>query len=82
MRGEITLLYGLSIYTDRGKYVGKVDEVVMNTDERGISGLGVKDINTNMFDVEEKGIIIPYRWVIAIGDIVIIKEIKKLKKTG
>ncbi len=71
-------LYGQDIYTDRGVYVGKIEDVNVDIKGRRISGLVVKNINPNVFDVgNKKGVIIPYRWVIAIGDIVLIKHVKR-----
>jgi len=78
MEIELSSLYGQDIYTDRGVYVGKVEDVSVDIKERRISGLAVRNINPNAFDVGNKrGVIIPYRWVIAIGDIILIKHVKK-----
>ena len=71
-------LYGQDIYTDRGVYVGKIEDVSVDIKEKRISGLAVRDINPNAFDVgKRKGVIIPYRWVTAIGDIVLIKHVRR-----
>ncbi len=74
MIADITSLFDLNVYTDKGKYVGKVQDVQLEANERKISGLALGNINRDMFDVETKGIIIPYRWVLAAGDIVIIRQ--------
>jgi sporulation protein YlmC with PRC-barrel domain len=88
MRADITSLFGLNIYTETGTYVGKVADLVLDVDERIVRGLAVSDINRDIFDVTSKGIIIPYRWVITSGDIVLIRNVvnkfrtrKKKKKT-
>jgi len=74
----LSSLYGQDIYTDRGVYVGKIEDVNVDIKGRRISGLAVTNINPNAFDVgNKKGVIIPYRWVIAIGDIVLIKHVKR-----
>ncbi|MCW3140113.1 MAG: PRC-barrel domain-containing protein [Methanophagales archaeon] len=78
MEIELSSLYGQDIYTDRGVYVGKIEDVNVDIKGRRISGLAVTNINPNAFDVgNKKGVIIPYRWVIAIGDIVLIKHVKR-----
>ena len=78
MEIELSSLYGQDIYTDRGVYVGKIEDVNVDINVRRISGLAVTNINPNAFDVgNKKGVIIPYRWVIAIGDIVLIKHVKR-----
>lgn len=71
-------LHGLDLYTDRGIYVGKIEDVTVDVKEKRISGLAVKNVNPNAFSVgKRKGVIIPYRWVTAIGDIVLIKHVKR-----
>jgi len=74
MIADITSLFDLNVYTDKGKYVGKVQDVQLEANERKISGLALQNINKDMFDVETKGVIIPYRWVLAAADIVIIRQ--------
>ncbi len=82
MEIELSSLYGQDIYTDRGVYVGKIEDVNVDIKGRRIAGLVVKNINPNVFDVGNKrGIIIPYRWVLAIGDIVLIKHVKQRSKS-
>mgnify|MGYP000639846405 CR=1 FL=1 len=81
MRVDITSLFGLNIYTETGTYVGKVADLVLDVDERAVKGIAVSSINKDLFDVTSKGIIIPYRWVITTGDIVLIRNIvNKFKK--
>ncbi|HTY91159.1 MAG TPA: PRC-barrel domain-containing protein [Methanocella sp.] len=74
MIADITSLFDLNVYTDKGKYVGKVQDVQLEANERKISGLALGNVNKDLFDVETKGVIIPYRWVLAAGDIVIIRQ--------
>ena len=81
MRIELTSLHGLNVYTDRGTHVGMVDDVIIDANEKKISGLAIGDVNVNMFDIREKGVIIPYRWVTAIGDVVLIKEVNIARST-
>lgn len=48
----------------------------MDIEDRRISGLALGDSNDELFEQNgNKGVIIPYRWVSAVGDIVIIKDI-------
>lgn len=71
---DLTSLFDLEVYTDKGKYVGKVNDVQIEANERKISGLALGNVNKDIFDIETKGIIIPYRWVLAASDIIIIKQ--------
>lgn len=74
MIADITSMFDLNVYTDKGKYVGKVTDVQLEANERKIAGLALSNVNKDIFDVETKGIIIPYRWVLAASDIVIIRQ--------
>ncbi len=80
MISEISTLFGLKIYTDEGRYVGKVDDVVIDLERRQIRGLAVGDYNKTLIDSRAPGVIIPYRLVKSVGDIVIIKDIFKFRK--
>jgi len=81
MRAELTLLFGLNIYTNNGVYVGKLQDLVIDIEEQKVTGLAVSDINRELFDQTSRGIIIPYRWVITAADIIIIRDvIQRYKK--
>jgi len=80
MYAELTSLFGLNVYTDRGRYVGNVNDVVIEAADRMVTGLALTKINREMFDVNREGVILPYRWVRAIGDVVIVKQVNKLTK--
>ncbi len=80
MNAEITSLLGLEVYTQRGVFVGRVDDVVLNPEQGAVSGLALGDVNRDLFDQKSKGIIIPYRWVTAIGDIIIMRHLTRNAK--
>ncbi|MCD6145566.1 MAG: PRC-barrel domain-containing protein [Euryarchaeota archaeon] len=80
MHAELTSLFGLNVYTDKGLYVGNVNDVVIEAADRKVTGLALNRINRELFDVTREGIILPYRWVLAIGDIVIVKQVNRLTK--
>ncbi len=84
MRAEVSTLFGLNVYTDKGVYIGKVNDVVLEPNESKISGLAVGKVNKELFDVSSNGIILPFRWVIAVGDIILTRQIstKIMKKSG
>lgn len=76
MQSEVSTLFGLNVYTDRGIYIGKVSDVVLEVSERKVSGLAVSKLNPDMFDTSKPGVVIPYRWVTAVGDVVLIRHVK------
>ncbi len=76
MQAEISTMFGLNVYTDRGIYIGKVNDVVLEVSEKKVSGLAVSRLNPVMFDNSKPGVVIPYRWVTAVGDVVLIRHVK------
>ncbi|OFV68641.1 photosystem reaction center subunit H [Methanosarcinales archaeon] len=75
MQIELTNLYGLNVYTDRGVRVGQVNDVAIDVNERKVSGIAVGNVNRDLFDIGgERGIIIPHRWIVAVGDIVLVRH--------
>ena len=80
MNAEITSLLGLEVYTQKGVFVGRVDDIVLDPEQGAVSGLALGDVNRDIFDQKSKGIIIPYRWVTAIGDIVIMRHLTRNAK--
>jgi sporulation protein YlmC with PRC-barrel domain len=86
MNAEITSLLGLEVYTQKGIYVGRVDDAILDTERGAVSGLALGDVNRDLFDPKSKGIILPYRWIAAVGDIIItrhlIRNAKAERKSG
>lgn len=80
MISEISTLFGLNIYTDAGRYIGRVEDVVIDLDRRQIKGLAVSDFNRVLIDSRAAGVVIPYRLVKSVGDIVLVKDIFRHKK--
>ncbi len=80
MNAEITSLLGLEVYTQKGIFVGRVDDIVLNPEQGAVSGLALGDVNKDLFDQKSKGIIVPYRWVTAIGDIIIMRHLTRNAK--
>jgi sporulation protein YlmC with PRC-barrel domain len=79
MHTEITSLLGLEVYTSKGVFVGKVDDLVLDPERGAISGLAVGSVNKSLFDVKAKGVIVPYRWISAVGDIVLMRHLTRRK---
>ena len=77
---EISTLFGLKVYTDEGRYVGVVEDVIIDVERRQIQSLALSEYNKFLIDSKAPGILIPYRLVKAVGDIIIIKDVFKKKK--
>jgi len=70
---EVTTFLKLPVYTREGTYIGHVKNVFFEMDEKRVSSLLVT--NTNPSIVEGTvDVAVPYRWVNAIGDIVILSH--------
>jgi len=80
MNVEITSLLDQDVYTQKGVFVGRVDDAVLDPENGTVSGLALGDVNKELFDPKGKGIVIPYRWVIAVGDIIIIRNLTRNAK--
>ncbi len=80
MIGEISTLLGLRVYTDEGRYVGVIKDLVLDVEKRQIKSLAISDFNRTLIDSKARGILLPYRLVKAVGDIVIIKDVFIRKK--
>ena len=75
---EITTLVGREVYSKNGVFVGEVEDIRLDLDRQTVTGLALHQLNTELFDAEARtarGVIIPYRWVQAVGDVVIVNEI-------
>ncbi len=66
-------IIGLDIYGPKGVYVGKVSNISFDADGRRVKGIIVDRVNPA---IAEKGVIvsIPYEWVTAVGDVVLLKR--------
>lgn len=76
MQAEVSTLFGLNIYTEKGVYIGKVNDVVLEVNEKKATGLAATKLNPDMFDAGSKGVVVPFRWVTAVGDVVLIRHVK------
>jgi len=76
MDAQITDLFGLQIYTDKGMFIGEVEDVVIDVDSKKIEAVVVGKVNDQLFELKNyKGLKIPYRIISAIDDIVLIRHL-------
>jgi sporulation protein YlmC with PRC-barrel domain len=75
---EITTLVGREVYTKNGVFVGEVEDLRLDLEARSVTGLALHQLNSELFGPDaaaSRGVIVPYRWVQAVGDIVIINDV-------
>jgi len=75
---EITNLVGREVYTNDGVFLGEVEDLRLDVDQQQVTGLALHDLNRELFEQEHRdaqGVIVPYRWVQSVGDVVIVNDI-------
>ncbi len=75
---EITNLVGREVYSNNGVFVGEVEDLRLDLDRQQVTGLALADLNVELFrDAVEgsRGVILPYRWVRAVGDVVLVNDV-------
>ncbi|MFC6953468.1 PRC-barrel domain-containing protein [Halorubellus litoreus] len=75
---EITSVVGREVYSNNGVYVGEIEDVRLDIERETVTGLALSTINSDIFGnsmQDSRGIIIPYRWVRAVGDVVLVNDI-------
>jgi sporulation protein YlmC with PRC-barrel domain len=75
---EITTLVGREVYTNNGVFLGEVEDLRLNMDAQEVTGLALHELSAEVFGPEAgsaRGVIVPYRWVQAVGDVIIVNDI-------
>jgi len=76
MKWQISELFGMNVYSDKAVFLGKVEDVVLDVTNKKISGLALSNVNKDVIDTKNyQGVIIPYRIVKEVGDIIIVRHI-------
>ncbi|PSQ45795.1 photosystem reaction center subunit H [Halobacteriales archaeon SW_7_68_16] len=74
---EITSLVGREVYSNNGVFVGEVEDVRLDVERQAVTGLALHHLNSELFAGHadgSRGVIVPYRWVRAVGDVVLIND--------
>ncbi|RRJ33417.1 PRC-barrel domain-containing protein [Halocatena pleomorpha] len=83
---EITALIDHDVYSANGTFIGRVDDLKLDLDTEIVTGLALGKINRELFEeyvTEGQGVIVPYRWVRSVGDVVIVTDtIDRLKQAN
>ncbi|WP_280536067.1 PRC-barrel domain-containing protein [Halopenitus sp. POP-27] len=75
---EITSLVGREVYSNNGVFVGEVEDVRLDLDAEAVTGLALAELNGELFRSRVQpgqGVIVPYRWVRAVGDVILINDV-------
>lgn len=78
IRQEITSLVGREVYSNNGVFIGEVEDLRMDIESNSVTGIALHRLNDELFDDYvggNRGIMVPYRWVRSVGDIVLVNDI-------
>lgn len=68
---EVTSFIKLPVYTRSGDYIGHVRNIFLDLEQKQVSSLLVTNTNSSIVE-GSVDVAVPYRWVNAVGDIVIL----------
>ncbi len=81
MLAEVTELIGNDVYSDKGILVGTISDVILDIESQYIHGIFVEKSNPSLVE-SGAAISIPYRWIKAIGQIILLKKFPEFVKVG
>jgi len=76
MLEEASELMGLQVYTPNGIFLGTVNNLVIDLDNKRVDGLFISETNPLLVE-ESKAVNVPFRWIGAVGDVVLLKYFPK-----
>lgn len=81
---EITSLVGREVYSTNGVFVGEIEDIKLDLGTEIVTGLALREPNDELFGEHvrgTRGILIPYRWVRAVGDVVLVNDVVERLET-
>ncbi|EQD54405.1 PRC-barrel domain protein [mine drainage metagenome] len=69
---EMTQLVDRDVYTQEGRLLGRVTNVVLDVEGARIDGLYIAEPNALLVE-ESRSINVPFRWVSAVSDVILLK---------
>jgi sporulation protein YlmC with PRC-barrel domain len=76
MLEEASELMGLQVYTPNGIFLGTVNNLVIDLDNKRVDGLFISETNPLLVE-DSKAVNVPFRWIGAVGDVVLLKYFPK-----
>lgn len=83
-RQELTSFNGREVYSSNGTYIGEVEDVKLDVGRETVTGLAVGNLNGDLFTAGNRGargVIVPYRWVRAVDDVILVSEVIERTQT-
>lgn len=74
---QMTSEIGKQVFTTNGVYVGTVRDITLDVEGDKATKLAVNEVNPELFDSlpRNRGLLVPYRWVRATEDVVLVADI-------
>lgn len=82
---KLSEMFSKDVFTDRGEYCGKIKNVKVDLDKFSMGSIVLRAVKGSYLARilgGKKGVVIPYQFIKAIGDIVIIKHISSESVRG
>ena len=76
MLEEVSELIGVQVYSNKGIFLGNVNNLIIDIDSCRVDSLFVSDTNPLLVE-DSRNIAVPYRWVQSVGDIIILRFFPK-----
>ena len=73
---EMTELVGRQVYTPDGRLLGEVGNLVVDVEGSKIDGVYIEESSPLLVE-ESRPVNVPYRWVAAVNDVVLLKYFPK-----
>lgn len=79
MLAEVTELFGMQVYTDKGILLGQVSDVIFDMELQDIYGIYIETPNIQVVEFGS-AVSIPYRWIKSIGEIILLRKFPSFLK--
>ena len=73
---EVSELIGVQVYTNKGVFLGNVNNLIVDIDGCRVDGLFITDTNPLLVE-DSRNIAVPFRWVQSVGDIILLRFFPK-----
>ncbi len=73
---EVSELIGVQVYTNKGVFLGNVNNLIVDIDNCKVDGLFITDTNPLLVE-DSRNIAVPFRWVSSVGDIILLRFFPK-----
>ncbi len=80
---RLSQIEGLDVFTDDGRHIGELADITINPENGNVVEIAVVNLEEDFkkeLDIEKSGVLIPYKAVKSIKDIVVLKNVKFIVK--